>query len=198
MNRIALARRLPSSSRSLLRLCNSSRLKVVSSSVSLSVSSKAQAALYSSASSPSSSSIAIDNKTIANKQKLYVIDQLTPGSIFFLPHGARIFNRLIEFMRVQQRLYGFEEVITPLIYKQDLWKTSGHYQHYKQDMFEVIGEHHHEGEGEVDESHYGLKPMNCPGSLSMIDPLEIFPFVLLISHRFTEMSPPVRFRVLRE
>lgn len=167
MNRIALARRLPPSSRSLLRLCNSSRLKVVSSSVSLSVSSKAQAALYSSASSPSSSSIAIDNKTIANKQKLYVIDQLTPGSIFFLPHGARIFNRLIEFMRVQQRLYGFEEVITPLIYKQDLWKTSGHYQHYKQDMFEVIGEHHHEGEGEVDESHYGLKPMNCPGHCVM-------------------------------
>ena len=115
------------------------------------------------------SSIALDNKAIANKQKLYVTDQLTPGSIFFLPHGARIFNRLVEFMRVQQRLYGFEEVITPLIYKDELWKTSGHYQHYKQDMFQVTSEHHHEhthGE-EVDDSHYGLKPMNCPGHCVM-------------------------------
>lgn len=112
------------------------------------------------------SSISVDNKVIANKQKLYVTDQLTPGSIFFLPHGARIFNRLIEFMRVQQRLYGFEEVVTPLIYKNDLWVTSGHYQHYKQDMFQVTGEHHHEHET-AEDSQYGLKPMNCPGHCVM-------------------------------
>lgn len=114
----------------------------------------------------STASISVDNKTIANKQKLYVTDQLTPGSIFFLPHGARIFNRLIEFMRIQQRLYGFEEVVTPLIYKNDLWITSGHYQHYKQDMFKVTGEHHHEHEAPED-SEYGLKPMNCPGHCVM-------------------------------
>lgn len=111
-------------------------------------------------------SLALDNKTIANKQKLYVTDQLTPGSVFFLPHGARIFNRLIEFMRIQQRLYGFEEVVTPLIYKNDLWITSGHYQHYKQDMFKVSGEHHHENET-AEDSEYGLKPMNCPGHCLM-------------------------------
>lgn len=114
----------------------------------------------------STASISVENKTIANKQKLYVTDQLTPGSIFFLPNGARIFNRLIEFMRIQQRLYGFEEVVTPLIYKNDLWITSGHYQHYKQDMFKVTGEHHHEHEAPED-LEYGLKPMNCPGHCVM-------------------------------
>lgn len=127
------------------------------------------------------SSIALDNKTIANRQKLYVTDQLTPGSIFFLPHGARIFNRLIEFMRVQQRLYGFEEVVTPLIYKNDLWITSGHYQHYKQDMFQVTGEHHHEHETPED-SQYGLKPMNCPGHCVMFSKHD---------HSFRDL--PVRF-----
>lgn len=136
------------------------------------------------------SSIATDGKIIANKQKLYVIDPLSPGSIFFLPHGSRIFNRLIEFMRAQQRCYGFEEVITPLIYKDDLWKTSGHWQHYKDDMFQVLAAHHkeaHEHEHkhdppssssdianaakpEIDSDDaqvYGLKPMNCPGHCVM-------------------------------
>lgn len=151
----------------------------------------------SSSASPSSSvsSIATESKTIANKQKLYVIDQLSPGSIFFLPNGTRIFNRLIEFMRAQQRCYGFEEVITPLIYKDDLWKTSGHWQHYKDDMFQVSANHHtsetpveqqqQQSSSQITESNnnaqqkspeeidqeltqiYGLKPMNCPGHCVM-------------------------------
>lgn len=166
INRI-LIQKQALSSRNLLKRCSSGLLRVSFSTPSFTTTSKIRTAFYSSASTSQAGSIALDNKIIANKQKLYVIDQLTPGSIFFLPHGARIFNRLVEFMRVQQRLYGFEEVITPLIYKNDLWKTSGHYQHYKQDMFEVIGEHHHEGEVEHDESHYGLKPMNCPGHCVM-------------------------------
>lgn len=121
-------------------------------------------------------SLATDNKHIANRQKLYVTDKVTPGSTFFLPNGARIFNRLIEFMRVQQRLFGFQEVITPVIYKQELWKTSGHYQHYKEDMFEVSGfaserdhshEHSHEHSHDPEQEKYGLKPMNCPGHCVM-------------------------------
>lgn len=166
INRI-LIQKQALSSRNLLKFRGLSSLRASFSTPSFTTTSNIRTAFYSSASNSQAGSIALDNKVIANKQKLYVIDQLTPGSIFFLPHGARIFNRLVEFMRVQQRLYGFEEVITPLIYKNDLWKTSGHYQHYKQDMFEVIGEHHHEGEAEHDESHYGLKPMNCPGHCVM-------------------------------
>ncbi|WEJ93529.1 threonyl-tRNA synthetase [Yamadazyma tenuis] len=72
---------------------------------------------------------------------------------------------MVHFMKIQQQKYGFQEVITPLIYKNDLWKTSGHWENYKDDMYKVVGNdltketeepHHHHHE-------YGLKPMNCPG-----------------------------------
>lgn len=114
------------------------------------------------------------NQTISNKQLLYTTDPLTPGSIFFLPHGTRIFNKLIHFMKNQQQKYGFQEVITPLIYKTKLWEMSGHWENYKDDMFKVVGhdlskeeeihEHSHEHNDNSEGLHdYALKPMNCPG-----------------------------------
>lgn len=110
------------------------------------------------------------NQAISNRQLLYTTDSLTPGSIFFLPHGTRIFNKLIQFMKNQQLKYGFQEVITPLIYKTKLWEMSGHWDNYKEDMFKVVGndlskeeevEHNHDDSSGLHE--YGLKPMNCPG-----------------------------------
>lgn len=112
---------------------------------------------------------------ISSQQLLYFTDPVTPGSVFFLPHGTRVFNKLIQFMKNQQLKYGFNEVITPLIYKSKLWKTSGHWENYKDDMFKVEGnditkeaapeegEHQHE---------YGLKPMNCPGHCLIFSKLE--------------------------
>lgn len=62
--------------------------------------------------------------------------------------------------------YGFQEVITPNIYKKSLWEVSGHWQNYKDDMYEARGRgasgETADGELGEDES-YGLKPMNCPG-----------------------------------
>lgn len=69
-------------------------------------------------------------------------------------------------MKNQQLKYGFEEVITPLIYKSKLWETSGHWENYKDDMFKVVGNDlsKEEIDGEDEHLHeYGLKPMNCPG-----------------------------------
>ncbi|KAK3310465.1 uncharacterized protein B0T15DRAFT_564454 [Chaetomium strumarium] len=94
-----------------------------------------------------------------------VVDQTVPGSPILLPNGARIFNRLLDFLRKQYVRYGFQEVITPTIYKKALWATSGHLENYADDMYTVTGaSHSHDeategGEGE----EYGLKPMNCPG-----------------------------------
>lgn len=100
------------------------------------------------------------NHVLAHKQLLYVTDPASPGSVFFLPHGTRVFNKLVHFMKNQQLRYGFQEVITPLIYKTKLWETSGHWANYKDDMFKVVGN----DESKDDEHHeYGLKPMNCPG-----------------------------------
>ncbi|ODQ66562.1 mitochondrial threonyl-tRNA synthetase [Nadsonia fulvescens var. elongata DSM 6958] len=120
------------------------------------------------------------NKIISDKQSLYVTDALTPGSVFFLPHGTRIFNKLLGFMRSQQRKFGFEEVVTPLIYKQQLWEKSGHWENYKDDMFQVDGT-------DVSHEHYGLKPMNCPGHCIMFDKLDRSHNELPI--RFSDFSP---------
>ncbi|KAI3322960.1 hypothetical protein HD806DRAFT_523179 [Xylariaceae sp. AK1471] len=89
----------------------------------------------------------------------------SPGSPIFLPNGARIFNRLVHFLRQQYARYGFDEVITPTIYKKALWKKSGHLENYSDDMFTVTSTSPSRSDvaeaGEEDE--YGLKPMNCPG-----------------------------------
>lgn len=60
---------------------------------------------------------------------------MSPGCAFFLPKGTRIFNRLRNLMREEYNYRGFTEVNTPTIFKNDLWKTSGHYFKYKEDMF---------------------------------------------------------------
>jgi len=74
-----------------------------------------------------------------------------------MPHGARIYNGLINFMRAEYRKRGFEEVVTPNMYNCDLWRTSGHYENYKENMFLI----------DVEKKEFGLKPMNCPGHCLM-------------------------------
>ncbi|KAI0108987.1 hypothetical protein GGR51DRAFT_548075 [Nemania sp. FL0031] len=97
--------------------------------------------------------------------ELFTTSIYSPGSPILLPNGARIFNRLVEFLRQQYARYGFDEVITPTIYKKALWKKSGHLENYSDDMFTVTSTSPSRSDisegGEEDE--YGLKPMNCPG-----------------------------------
>ncbi|KAK9236015.1 hypothetical protein V1525DRAFT_380332 [Lipomyces kononenkoae] len=103
----------------------------------------------------------LDHRQIGAQQELYMINPLTPGSVFLLPHGTRIYNKLLAFMRAQLKVFGFEEVISPIIYRKSLWETSGHWEKYKEDMFEVGGRN------EETKEEYGLKPMNCPGHCLM-------------------------------
>lgn len=57
--------------------------------------------------------------------------------------------------------------MTPIIYKKDLWETSGHWQNYMEDMFMVQGGRQQQPSEE--EGTYGLKPMNCPGHCLIFD-----------------------------
>ncbi|KAI8971891.1 threonyl-tRNA synthetase [Mycotypha africana] len=107
-----------------------------------------------------------------------MIHPVSPGSIFMLPHGTRIVHKLQDFIRKQYSKYGYEEVMTPLMYKKDLWETSGHWQNYKDDMFliksgrEEEGCQHHydqDQQNNIDEGLFGLKPMNCPGHCLIFD-----------------------------
>lgn len=98
-----------------------------------------------------------DHRRIAKKQELFFFDTLTPGSAFLLPYGARIYNKLQEFLRIEYRKRGFDEVVSPNIYNSELWKTSGHWQNYSENMFRF----------ECEGLEFALKPMNCPGHCVM-------------------------------
>ena len=105
----------------------------------------------------SSATPATMTSMVSQRQDLFMTDPLSPGSMFFLPNGAKIFNKLIEFMKLQQKFkFGFNEVVTPLIYKKTLWEKSGHWENYADDMFKVETT-------DEEKEEYGLKPMNCPG-----------------------------------
>jgi threonyl-tRNA synthetase len=107
-----------------------------------------------------------DHRVLATDQELFVTSLYSPGSPLFLPNGAHVFNRLLSFLRAQYQQFGFQEVITPTIYKKSLWEKSGHWGNYKDDMFEVNGGGafgRAEGGKLGEDEEYGLKPMNCPG-----------------------------------
>nr|XP_045584758.1 threonine--tRNA ligase 1, cytoplasmic-like isoform X3 [Procambarus clarkii] len=94
-----------------------------------------------------------DHRKIGVQQKLFFFHELSPGSCFFTPRGAYIYNTLIDFIRDEYCKRGFQEVVTPNVYNTKLWETSGHWQHYAENMFAF----------EVEKEKFALKPMNCPG-----------------------------------
>ncbi|KAL4854376.1 Threonine--tRNA ligase [Chlorella vulgaris] len=98
-----------------------------------------------------------DHRNVGTQQELFFFHPLSPGSCFFLPHGARIYNAMVEFMREKYWEFDYEEVVTPNIFNFDLWKTSGHADHYREHMFLFA----------VEKAEFGLKPMNCPGHCLM-------------------------------
>ena len=100
-----------------------------------------------------------DHRNIGKQQDLIMFHNLSPGSCFFYPDGAHIYNKLMSFIRKEYELRGFTEVISPNMYNLRLWKTSGHYKNYKDCMFLL----------KVENQGFGLKPMNCPGHCLMFD-----------------------------
>jgi threonyl-tRNA synthetase len=98
-----------------------------------------------------------DHRVVGPHQELFFFHPLSPGSCFFQPHGARIYNALVDFIRDKYWEYEYSEVITPNVYNFDLWRTSGHAAHYKDAMFSFT----------VEKEEFGMKPMNCPGHCLM-------------------------------
>ncbi|EPR79475.1 Threonyl-tRNA synthetase [Spraguea lophii 42_110] len=98
-----------------------------------------------------------DHRKLGVAQNMFFFNDLAPGSCFFLPDGAHIYNKLMEFLRTEYLKRGYEEVITPNLYSTKLWEISGHLQNYKENMFVL----------NVDGQESALKPMNCPGHCVM-------------------------------
>ena len=98
-----------------------------------------------------------DHRRLGRELELFFVDPIAPGSPFFLPKGATVYNLMIGFMRGLYGRYGYQEVITPQIFSTDLWKRSGHYDNYKDDMYFI----------QAEDRELGVKPMNCPGHCVM-------------------------------
>ncbi|EPQ51912.1 threonyl-tRNA synthetase [Gloeophyllum trabeum ATCC 11539] len=100
-----------------------------------------------------------DHRKIGKEQELFFFNDLSPGSCFWLPHGTRIYNTLMELMRSEYYKRDYQEVISPNMYHSKLWETSGHWQNYKDDMFTL----------DIEKEKWALKPMNCPGHCLIFD-----------------------------
>ncbi|KAM9782804.1 threonine--tRNA ligase 1, cytoplasmic [Neosynchiropus ocellatus] len=101
-----------------------------------------------------------DHRRIGTDQELFFFDDVSPGSCFFLPKGAHIYNTLTDFIKSEYRRRGFTEVVTPTLYSTALWERSGHWEHYSENMFTVTSE---------GSQTYALKPMNCPAHCLMFE-----------------------------
>ena len=96
-----------------------------------------------------------DHRRVGQELGLFHLDPLAPGSPFYLPKGMALYNELIRFVQDVYPKYGYSEVLTPQLFRSDLFKTSGHYEKFHDDMYWFEGS----DEGE----ELGVKAMNCPG-----------------------------------
>ncbi len=96
-----------------------------------------------------------DHRKIGKEMDLFALYEEAPGFPFFMPKGMIIRNELESFWKSEHRKRGYEEIKTPLIMSEQLWRTSGHWDHYKDNMYFT----------KIDGEDYAIKPMNCPGSL---------------------------------
>ena len=95
-----------------------------------------------------------DHRKLGRELGLFMTDELVGrGLPMFLPKGYTVWRILENYIRDKELKLGYQHVLTPCIGTVDLYKTSGHWDHYKQNMFPAM---------EVDDEVYVLRPMNCP------------------------------------
>ncbi len=138
-----------------------------------------------------------DHRKLGRELGIYMMSEdAGVGLPLYLPKGARIIRLMQEWLRKELYRRGYEEVITPHIYKSDVWKTSGHYDFYGENMYFFNIDESEEKDGSK-LSEYGVKPMNCPGHVLLYKndvhsyrdlPLRYFEFGTVYRH---EMSGAV-------
>ena len=95
-----------------------------------------------------------DHRKIGKELDIFMSDDLVGrGLPMFLPNGYIIWQELENYIKDKERKLGYQHVMTPCVGTVDLYKTSGHWDHYKENMFPAM---------EVDGEAFVLRPMNCP------------------------------------
>ena len=101
-----------------------------------------------------------DHRKLGKEMDLFHFREESPGAVFWHDKGWLLFQRLIEYMRLKQRLAGYKEINTPELLDRSLWEKSGHW--------EKFGEHMFTSET-PDEKIFAIKPMNCPGCVQIFN-----------------------------
>ena len=97
-----------------------------------------------------------DHRKLGKELDLFFFDETAPGMAYWMPKGFTLMNTLINFWRKEHQKRGYQEFSGPQLNSSVLWKTSGHWDHYKEDMFVLT---------DADGNEQALKPMNCPNSI---------------------------------
>lgn len=95
-----------------------------------------------------------DHRRLGRDLELFHFDEAGPGFPFYLPKGMVVVNEIQAAVRQELDRLGYQEIRTPMILSEELWKSSGHWDHYHENMYFT----------EVDEQGFAVKPMNCPGA----------------------------------
>ena len=99
-----------------------------------------------------------DHRKLGKELDLFFFDETAPGMAYWLPKGFTLMNNLINYWRDLHKKKGYQEFSGPQLNSSVLWKTSGHWDHYKDDMFVLT---------DADGNEQALKPMNCPNSIKV-------------------------------
>jgi len=108
-----------------------------------------------------------DHRKLGKELDLFMFDEVAPAMPFFLPRGAFVIQRMVDYVRELYARHGYEEVITPQLFDPRLFRTSGHLGHYNENMYRVWTEDRLDESGdklkeELRQSAFAIKPMNCP------------------------------------
>ena len=99
-----------------------------------------------------------DHRKLGRKLDLFFFDETAPGTAYWMPKGLKMMNILIDLWRKEHEKRGYMEFSGPQLNSSELWKTSGHWDHYKEDMFVLT---------DSDGKEQALKPMNCPNAIKI-------------------------------
>ena len=99
-----------------------------------------------------------DHRKLGKELELFFFDETAPGMAYWMPKGLKIMNVLIDLWRKEHEKRGYMEFSGPQLNSSELWKTSGHWDHYKEDMFVLT---------DSDGKEQALKPMNCPNAIKI-------------------------------
>jgi threonyl-tRNA synthetase len=96
-----------------------------------------------------------DHRKLGKELDLFSFHTEGAGFPFWHGNGMVLYNTIMDFCRSEHRAAGYQEVKTPMILNEELWRRSGHWDKYRDNMYFTT----------IDEVTHAVKPMNCPGGL---------------------------------